>query len=80
MPDDDDKEAIGRPLARIAARHSPAELVDSDLSDAMQAGAGALGYAVKNLADEAAYNAENGAEQQWADQSEAGGQPAGVPG
>jgi hypothetical protein len=50
MADEDDQAAIGVPLARIAARHSPLEGGDSsDVVDGLVAMVGVAGYAVKNI-------------------------------
>lgn len=53
VADDDDQAAIGDPIARIAARHSPLEGGDAgDVVDGLTAVVGVAGYAVKNLAAE----------------------------
>jgi hypothetical protein len=50
IADKHDQAAIGDPLARIAARHSPLESGDTtDVADGLMATVGIAGYAVKNL-------------------------------
>lgn len=53
LADEQDQAAIGDPLARIAARHSPLEGGDGDTIDGLMVIAGGAGYVVKNVLEEA---------------------------
>jgi hypothetical protein len=56
IPDEDDQQAIGIPLARIAARHAPLSGEDSaDVGDGLGIVTGTAGYVIKNLQAEAAF-------------------------
>lgn len=56
VADEADQEAIGDPLARIAARHTPITGGDAgDVVDGLLATVGVAGYAVKNLNAERPY-------------------------
>jgi hypothetical protein len=46
--DDEDEDAIGTPLARIAARHAPGSGPAGDTGDVVAAVVGVAGYALKN--------------------------------
>lgn len=50
--------AIGTPLGRIAARKAPAELIDGDGSDVVEAGAALITYAAHNAAGMSAADLE----------------------
>ena len=55
LADEEDVANIAGPLARIAARHSPVSGTEAnDVGDALAAAVGVAGYAMKNLAREAA--------------------------
>lgn len=53
LPEPDEAVAMGEPLARIAARHAPTELVTGDAADAMEFAVAAGAYAIAHGTNDA---------------------------
>jgi hypothetical protein len=58
IPDDDDVEAIGDPLAGMASRRTPAGMAGSDTVDIVMLVVGLVGYGLKQLGRRAELRAQ----------------------